>query len=146
MAKRDQLQFLNSEHGSFANEVVQAIQQLSTLRNTYGDNIYAPVAPNAAQKTLEADALESEFDPGAIVEELAPEISDNADLQAALFNDTDSNIQSRRRMRDAEYNSKVAGLNNSQRDAFDQIVCWMCECHQYFMGECKLYQNHYISS
>ena len=152
MAKRDQLQFLNSEHGSFDDEVLQAIQQLSTLSNTYGDNIYVPVAPNAAQEALEADVLESEFDPlfdgGAIVEELAPEINDNADhqqniaqehgdLQAALFDDTDSNILSRRRLTDAEYNSKVAGLNNSQRDAFDQIVRWTCERHQYFMGECN---------
>ena len=63
LAKRDQVKFLNSEHRSFADEVVQAIQQLSTLSNTYGDNIYAPVVPNAAQETLEADALESEFDP-----------------------------------------------------------------------------------
>ena len=112
-SKRDQLQFLNSEHGSFADEVVQAIEQLSTLSNTYGDNIYAPVAPNAAQETLEAGALDSEFDPlldgGVTVEELAPENNDNADhqqttaqehgdLQAALFDDTDSNILSRRRM------------------------------------------------
>ena len=112
-SKRDQLQFLNSEHGSFADEVVQAIQQLSTLSNTYGDNIYAPVAPNAAQETLEAGALDSEFDPlldgGVTVEELAPENNDNADhqqmtaqehgdLQAARFDDTDSNILSRRRM------------------------------------------------
>ena len=99
---------------------------MSTLSNTYGGNIYAPVAPNAAQETLEAGALDSEFDPlfdgGITVEELAPENNDNADhqqttaqehgdLQAALF---DSNILSRRRMTDAEYNSKVAGLNDSQ--------------------------------
>ena len=150
LAKRDQLQFLNSEHGSFADEVVQAIQQLSTLSNTYGDNIYAPVAPNAAQETLEAGALDSEFDPlfdgGVTVEELAPENNDNADhqqttaqehgdLQAALFDDTDSNILSRRRMTDAEYNSKVASLNDSQQEAFDQIVQWTRERHQYFMGE-----------
>ena len=38
-------------------------------------------------------------------------------------------------MTDAEYNSKVAGFNDSQRDAFNKIVCWMCECHQYFIGE-----------
>ena len=38
-------------------------------------------------------------------------------------------------MTDAEYNSKVAGLNDSQREAFDQIVWWTCERHQYFMGE-----------
>ena len=129
LAKRDQLQFLNSEHGSFADEVVQAIQQLSTLSNTYGDNIYAPVAPNSVQETLEAGALDSEFDPlfdgGVTVEELAPANNDKADhqqmtaqehsdLQAALFDDTDSNILSRRRMTDAEYNSKVAGLNDSQ--------------------------------
>ena len=40
-------------------------------------------------------------------------------------------------MTDAEYISKLAGLNNSQRDAFDQIVHWTCQCHQYFMGECN---------
>ena len=150
LAKRDQLQFLNSEHGSFADEVVQDIQQLSTLSNTYDDNIYAPVASNAVQETLEAGALDSEFDPlfdgGVTVEELAPENNDNADhqqittqehsdLQTALFDDTDSNILSRRQMTDAEYNSKVAGLNDSQREAFDQIVQWTCECHQYFMRE-----------
>ena len=28
----------------FADEVQQAIQQLSSLQNTYGDNLYAPVA------------------------------------------------------------------------------------------------------
>ena len=60
LAKKDQLQFLNSGHGSFADEVQQ---QLSNLQNTYGDNLYAPVAPNAVQEILDADALESEFDP-----------------------------------------------------------------------------------
>ena len=150
LAKRDRLQFLNSEHGSFADEVVQAIQQLSTISNTYGDNIYAPVAPNAAQETLETGALDLEFDPlfdkGVTIEELAPENNDNnadcqqttaqehGDLQAALFVDTDSNILSRRRMTDAECNSKVAGLNDL-REAFDQIVQWTRERHQYFMGE-----------
>ena len=48
---------------SFADEVQQAIQQLSNLQNTYGDNLYAPVAPNAVQETLDAVAPESEFDP-----------------------------------------------------------------------------------
>ena len=88
MAKRDQLQFLNSEHGSFADEAVQAIQQLSTLSNTYGDNIYTPVAPNAAQETLEAGAMDSGFHPlfdgGVTVEELAPENNDNADHQQMI--------------------------------------------------------------
>ena len=106
--------------------------------------------PNAAQETLVAGALDSEFDPlfdrGVTVEELAPENNDNAnhqqttaqeesDLQAALFDDTESNILSMRRMADAEYNSKIGGLNDLQREAFDQIVQWTCECHQYFMGE-----------
>ena len=108
LAKKDQLQFLNSEHGSFADEVQQAIQQLSNLQNTYGDNLYAPVAPNAVQETLDAVAQESEFDPlfdGDVnIEEGALEINDNAnhqettaqengDLQAALFDDTDNNKQ-----------------------------------------------------
>ena len=43
------------------------------------------MTPNAAQETLEADALQSEFDPlfdgGAIVEELTPEISNNTNHQ-----------------------------------------------------------------
>ena len=52
LAKRDQLQFLNSEHGSFADEVVKAIQQLSTLSNTYGDNIYAPVGLQMLHRKL----------------------------------------------------------------------------------------------
>ena len=59
LAKKDQLQFLNPEHGSFADEVQQAIQQLYSLQNMYGDNLYAPVAPNAVQETLDAGALES---------------------------------------------------------------------------------------
>ena len=88
LAKRDQLQFLNSEHGSFADEAVQAIQQLLTLSNTYGDNIYTPVAPNAAQETLEAGAMDSGFHPlfdgGVTVEELAPENNDNADHQEMI--------------------------------------------------------------
>ena len=150
LAKKDQLQFLNSEHGSFADEVQQAIQQLSNLQNTYGDNLYAPVAPNAVQETLDAVAPESEFDPlfdGDVnIEEGALEINDNAnhqettvqengDLQAALFDDTDNNILSRRRMTDAEYNNKVAGLNDSQRDAFDRVVQYNRARHQYYMRE-----------
>ena len=150
LAKKDQLQFLNSEHGSFADEVQQAIQQLSNLQNTYGDNLYAPVAPNAVQETLNTGALESEFDPlfdGDVnIEEGALEVNDNAnnqettaqengDLQAALFDDTDNNILSRRQMTDVEYNNKVAGLNNSQREAFDHVVQYTRARHQYYMRE-----------
>ena len=100
----DQLQFLNAEHGSFADEVQQAIQQLSNLQNTYGDNFYVPVAANAIQEALNTGALESELDPlfdGDVnIEEGALEVNDNAnhqettaqengDLQAALFDDTE---------------------------------------------------------
>ena len=38
-------------------------------------------------------------------------------------------------MTDAEYNSKVAGLNDSQRDAFDRVVQYTRARHQYFMRE-----------
>ena len=150
LAKKDQLQFLNSEHGSFADEVQQAIQQLPNLQNTYGDNLYAPVAPNAVQESLDTGALEAEFDPlfdGDVdIEEGRMDVQDNAnrqetnaqengDLQAALFDDTDNNILSRRRMTDAEYNNKVAGLNDSQRDAFDRVVQYTRARHQYYMRE-----------
>ena len=125
LAKKDQLQFLNSEHGLFADEVQQAIQQLSNFQNTYGDNLYAPAAPNAVQETLDVGALESVFDPlfdgNVNIEEGVLEVNDNANhqettaqenggLQAALFDDTDNNILPRRRMTDGEYNSKVAGF------------------------------------
>ena len=38
-------------------------------------------------------------------------------------------------MTDAEYNNKVAGLNNSQRDAFDRVVQYTCARHQYYIRE-----------
>ena len=99
---------------------------------------------------MDADALESEFDPlfdGDVnIEEGALEVNDNAnhqettaqengDLQAALFDDTDNNILSWRRMTDGEYNSKVAGLNDLQRDAFDRVVQYTHARHQYYMRE-----------
>ena len=94
--------------------------------------------------------MESKFDPlfdgDANVEEGALEVNDDANhqetnveehgyLQAALFDDTDNNILSQRRMTDAEYNSQVAGLNDSQREAFDHVVQYTRACHQYFMRE-----------
>ena len=140
MAKKDQLQFLNAEHGSFADEVQQAIQQLSSLQNTYSDNLYAPVAPNAVQETLDTGALEAEFDPlfdGDVdIEEGAVDLQDNGNHQEGeRIDDTDNNIVSRRCMTDAEYNNKVAGLNDSQRDAFDRVVQHTLGRHQYHMRE-----------
>ena len=121
LAKKDHLQFLNAEHGSFTDEVQQAIQQLSSLQNIYGDNLYTPVAPNPVQETLDADALESEFDPlydgdvnikkNALEDHNANHqettTNDNGDLQAALFDDTDNNILSRRQVTDLCF--KMAG-------------------------------------
>ena len=152
LAKKDQLQFLNAEHGSFADEVQQAIQQLSSLQSIYGDNLYAPVAPNAVQETLDAGALESELDPlydgGVNIKENALEVhnanhqetttNNNGDLQAALFDDTNNNILSRRQITDAEYNSKVAGLNDSKHDAFDRVIQYSWARHQYYMREREL--------
>ena len=54
---------------------------------------------------------------------------------AALFDDTDNNILSRRQMTDVEYNNKVAGLNNSQREAFDRVVQYTRARHRYYMSE-----------
>ena len=116
----------------------------------YGDNLYVPVAPNAVQEALDTGALEAEFDPlfdGDVdIEEGQMDVQDNTnrqetnaqenrDLQAALFDDTDTNILSRRRMIDAEYNNKVAGLNDSQRDAFNCVVQYTRARHQYYMRE-----------
>ena len=99
--------------------------------------------------TLDEGALESEFDPlydGDVnIEENALEVhdanhheattNDNGDLKTALFDDTDNNILSRRQMTGAKYNSKVAGLNDSQRDAFDCVVQYSRVHHQYYMRE-----------
>ena len=38
-------------------------------------------------------------------------------------------------MTDVEYNSKVAGLNDSQHDAFDRVVRYSRARHQYYMRE-----------
>ena len=61
--------------------------------------------------------------------------NDNGDLQAALFDDTENNFLSRRQMTDAEYNSKVARLNDSQCNAFDCVVQYSRARHQYNMRE-----------
>jgi len=54
LAKRDQLQFLNAEHGSFADEFQRAVQQLSILQqNQFGDNLYGPLAPSTIHNRLE---------------------------------------------------------------------------------------------
>ena len=74
----------------------------------YGDNVYAPVAPNAVQHTLEVEAESAGFDPiydteenveqAALVESDGPqEVSaqNYSDIQAALFDDRDNNLLSR---------------------------------------------------
>lgn len=145
------MQFLNSEYSSFAEEVQQAIQHLSDLQNTYGDNLYAPVAPNAVQDTLNIEAeqeteFDAMFDGDVNVEEHAVDnnemdhnceitAQEHGDLQAALFDDRDNNVLSRRRMTDAEYQSKLAGLNCAQRDALERIIQYTRARHQFFMGE-----------
>ena len=70
-----------------------------------------PVAPNAVQETLDSGELEAKFDPlfdGDVdIEEGTVDVQDNGngqdatvqengDLQAALFDDTDNKILSRR--------------------------------------------------
>jgi len=145
LAKSDQLQFLNSEHNAFAEELQQAIQQLSEMQNIYGDNVYAPVAPNAVQHTLEVKAESAGFDPiydteenVKLVESDDPqEVSaqDYSGIQAALLDDRDNNLLSRLRMTDHEHQEKVSSLNDTQRMAFDHVVQYTCACHQYFMRE-----------
>ena len=126
------------------------LMKCSKLYNSCLINLYALVAPNAIQETLNTGSLESEldqlFDGDVNIEEGALEVNDstknqettaqeNGDLQAALFDDTDNNILSRRQMTDVEYDNKVAGLNNSQREAFDRVVQYTCARHQYYMRE-----------
>ena len=142
LAKKNQLQFLNAHLLMKCSK----LHNSCLISNTYGDNLYAPIARNAIQETLNTGALESELDPlfdGDVnIEEVALEVNDNAnnqettaqengDLQAALFDDTDNNILSRRQMIDVEYNSEVTGLNNSQREAFDHVVQYTRARHQY---------------
>ena len=45
----------------------------------------------------------------------------------------DNKILSQRQMTDAEYNSKVGGLNDSQRNVFDRVIQYSCARHQYHM-------------
>ena len=76
-AKKDKLQFFNAKHGSFADEIYRV----------------SKICPNAVQETLDAGALESEFDPlyerDVNIEENALEVYD-ANHQEATTNDNGS--------------------------------------------------------
>jgi len=112
LAKRDQLQFLNAEHGSFADEVQRAVQQLSILQqNQFGDRLYGPLAPSTIHNRLENEGEGRGFDPlydGEI--NLDPSINLHSDgvghlghheqngFEASVFDDQDANLLSRRTM------------------------------------------------
>ena len=65
---------------------------------------------------------------------------EHSDVQAALFDDTDNNILSRRRVTNIEYQEKIANLNDTQRVAFDSVVQYTHAGHQFFYGREK---SHY---
>jgi len=56
-------------------------------------------------------------------------------FEASVFDDQDANLLSRRTMTDAEFEQKVASLNDSQRGAFACVVQYTCARHQHHMGE-----------
>ena len=128
LSKRDQLQFLNAEHSSFADEVQRGVQQLSALQqNHFSDNLYGPLAPSTIHNRLDNAGQGNGFDPlydGDV--NLDPSVNLHSSdgvghlgphengFQTSMFDDQDSNLLSRRTMMDAEF-EKVASLNESQR-------------------------------
>jgi len=148
LAKREQLQFLNAERGSFTDEVQKAVQQLSILQqNPFGDNLYGPLAPSTIQSRLENSGEGSGFDPlydGEV--NLDPSINLHSDgvgqlvneqnsFEASVFDVQDANLLSRRTMTNAEFEQKVASWNDAQRGAFACVVQYTCARHQHHIGE-----------
>jgi len=129
---------------------LRAVQRLSILQqNQFGDNLYGPLLPSIIHNRLEdsgeGSGFDSVYDDGEV--NLDPSINVHSDgvgqlghheqngFEASVFDDQDTNLLSRRTMTDAEFEQKVASLDNSQRGAFAGVVQYTCARHQHHMGE-----------
>ena len=139
LAKRYQLQFLNAEHSSFADEVQRAVQQLSALQqNQFGDNLDGPLAPSTILILIRSMMVMSTLTPVSICTVvmvlviLVPGRKISFRRQCLM---TKTATSSRRTMTNAEFEQKFATLNESQRGAFACVVEYTGARHQHHMGE-----------
>ena len=128
VANKDQLQVLNAEHASFADEVQRATQQLRAI-NQFGDNIYVPIAPSTAQVNLQLNEECAGLDPAynqelyldpELVNAVSNQIGDGGVANNGHINDhnndhigdfhDDVTANCRRRFTDAEFEERVSSL------------------------------------
>ena len=128
--------------------------QLRAL-NQFGDTVYAPIAPGAAQRNMEMEnegagpdpiyydeALLADNHSGALttdqqgvgeVNYLASNDYLADDYLADADDDRTVRAMGQRRMTDAEYHQKVESLNESQRLAFQKVLNYTTARHEYQM-------------
>ena len=155
IANQDRLSYLNHniDFAHFADEVQRAMQNIEAL-NEYGDAVYAPLAPGAAQAHLnindEGTGLDPVYDQELYLDPLATAAAnprgegvgdivggnagDNHDFFADLHDGATLNAMSQRRFTDTEFADKVASLNESQQVAYRVIMEFTCSLHNYQMG------------
>ena len=156
LANRDRLRYPNQDvnFAHFADEVQRAVQNIEAL-NEYGDAVYAPLAPGAAQAHLDINDEGTGMDPvynqelyldpsataaanpggegvGDVV--INPGDDRNNDFLTDLHDGATLNTMSRRRFTNDEFAEKVASLNESQRAAYRAVVEFTRLLHGYQMG------------
>ena len=156
LANRDRLCYPNQDvnFAHFADEVQRAVQNIEAL-NEYGDTVYAPLAPGAAQAHLDINDEGTGLDPiynqelyldpsataaanpgGEGVSDIVvnPDDDRNNDFLTDLHDGATLNAMSRRRFTNDEFAEKVTSLNESQRAAYRAVVEFTHSLHGYQMG------------
>ena len=149
VSNNDRLLVLGGDQASFAAEVERATCQLRAL-NQFGDTVYAPIAPGAAQRNMEMENEGAGPDPIYYNEALLADNHSSAlttdqqgvgevnhlasnDYLADADDDRTVRAMGQRRMTDAEYHRKVDSLNESQRLAFQKVLNYTTARHEYQM-------------
>ena len=138
VSNNDRLLVLGGDQASFAAEVERATCQLRAL-NQFGDTVYAPIAPRAAQQNMEMENEGAGPDPIYYDEALLAHNHSSAltsdqqgvgevnylasdDYLADADDDRTVRAMGQRRMTDADYHRKVDSLNESQCLAFQKVL------------------------
>ena len=142
VSNNDRLLVLGGDQASFAAEVERATCQLRVL-NLFGDTVYAPIAPGAAQRNMEMENEGAGPDPiyydeallaanhsGALTtdQQGVGEVNYLASDDYLADADDDRTVRAMG-MTDAEYRRKVDSLNESQRLAFQKVLNYTYNYH-----------------
>ena len=138
IVNENELNVLDVQHHSFAEEVQRAVQQLQVLENP---DYYDYVAPNAQhgehkdgeqpQGTYDNDALNPDLFTGG--HEL-----DGDEAETMVDDDNVTAIHARQNMTNTEFRALLASLNSEQRNILDIVRQYTSDLHKFHM---KIIQN-----